>query len=128
MKFKSIYLIDDDPVTNFIHKKLIKIHFPEIAVKEWIEAENALHSITTQFDLDSLPDLILLDLNMPVMNGWQFLDKLTELYPSMIKKPIVYIVSSSGFHEDMERSSKYVFVRGFYTKPMNLDKLKELFA
>jgi CheY-like chemotaxis protein len=128
MKFKSIYLIDDDPVTNFIHKKLIKLHFPEIAVKEWIEAENALHSITTQSDLDSLPDLILLDLNMPVMNGWQFLDKLTELYPSMIKKPIVYIVSSSGFHEDMERSSKYVFVRGFYTKPMNLDKLKELFA
>lgn len=128
MKFKSIYLIDDDPVTNFIHKKLIKLHFPEIVVNEWIEAENAFNSITTQSDLDSLPDLILLDLNMPVMNGWQFLDKLTELYPSMIKKPIVYIVSSSGFHEDMERSSKYVFVRGFYTKPMNLDKLKELFA
>ncbi|GER60406.1 response regulator [Patiriisocius marinus] len=73
---------------------------------------------------EDLPDLILLDLNMPIMDGWQFLDNFTQI--EVDKKIIIYIVSSSIDPVDIERSKKYGMVSNFVVKPISTDKVKEI--
>jgi len=71
-----------------------------------------------------LPDLILLDLNMPIMDGWQFLDSFTEF--EIEKEIIIYIVSSSVDPVDHERSKHYSVVNNFVVKPISVDKVTEI--
>ncbi|MDF2430475.1 MAG: hypothetical protein JWP44_106 [Mucilaginibacter sp.] len=74
-------------------------------------------------DRSNLPDVILLDLNMPEFNGWNVLDALQILYPSLCKKPLVYMVSASSMSKNVNRSLAYPFVKDFIPKPVTRDIL-----
>lgn len=73
---------------------------------------------------EELPDVIFLDLNMPIMDGWEFLDEFTRL-PAP-KKVIIYIVTSSINPADFERSRQYEMVSNFIVKPVTVERLKEI--
>ncbi|MBI2419991.1 MAG: response regulator [Ignavibacteriales bacterium] len=72
---------------------------------------------------DKLPDLIFLDLNMPVMDGWQFLDEFTALSDLFAKKIPIYIVSSSIAAEDILRAKSYEVVNEYIVKPVTKEML-----
>ena len=121
-KIKLTYLIDDDEIYIFTAKKLInKTDFSE-EVKFFYNGKEALEAIKSKlYNEEELPEVILLDLNMPIMDGWQFLDEFIRI---KTKKTIkVYIVSSSVNPVDIERAKTYNMVSNYIVKPISREKL-----
>lgn len=121
-KIKLTYLIDDDEIYIFTAKKLInKTDFSE-EVKFFYNGKEALEAIKSKlYNEEELPEVILLDLNMPIMDGWQFLDEFIRI---KTKKTIkIYIVSSSVNPTDIERAKTYNMVSNYIVKPISREKL-----
>jgi len=124
---KTLTLVDDDDVFVFLTKKTIQ----ETSLIELIKVfENGLDAlnflIENKNDLDALPEIILLDLSMPIMNGWQFLDEYVKLYPNLGKKITIYICSSSISPDDITRAKSISAVTDYIIKPITKDKLIDL--
>jgi CheY-like chemotaxis protein len=114
----QIVLIDDDPVTNMMHKILLLKYKKNASVKNFESPVEALFYITT-----NEPDLVFLDINMPEMNAWEFLAKLEE---TSFNAPIILISSSIDPNERLKAySNKYV--SEFICKPLTYEKLTTLF-
>lgn len=114
---KKIMLVDDAPTANFIMKKMIQKINKGYQVIDFTSPEDAINSIK-----ENNPDLIFLDLNMPHVNGWQFLDLMND--NNFENK--VYILSSSTNQAEMEQSKQYKNVIAFLVKPVNLKALSDL--
>lgn len=114
---RHIVLIDDDPVVNIINVRLFKNLNKEINCYVFVRANEALTYI-----LSNPVDLILLDINMPIMNGWQFLE---EMKNKKLKIEVL-MVSSSIDPEDLKRALSYENVFSFLSKPIKIEDLKEL--
>ena len=129
-KAPHVLIIDDDEINNYIATKLIdKLPF-KAKVTTCLNGEvglDYLHScILNQLEF---PDIILLDLNMTVMDGWEFLNVYkNSIVPSLNKNVIINIVTSSVYNIDMLKSATYSFVNRFVSKPLNTELLKELFG
>ncbi|MFT5513070.1 MAG: response regulator of citrate/malate metabolism [Bacteroidia bacterium] len=115
-----IYLIDDDEIQNLINTRVIGIAAENIVVKAFTSAENALSDLIA--NAATLPDIIFLDINMPKMNGWDFLDA----YVKLENKVKVYMLSSSINNKDIQKSEKYDVVNGFICKPLVVERLSEI--
>lgn len=120
-------IIDDDPV--FVYGTKMMMQMASFA-KEIMNFENgqdaleALEPLVRQADLSKIPDIILVDLNMPIMDGWQFIDEFTKI-PCQ-KKVKLFIVTSSVDQEDRNRASRYQEVSSYVVKPLTLETLKEM--
>lgn len=125
----SILLVDDDEINNFISIKLIKKALLNTEIMACLHGRYAIDQLLEiqQKDPNKLPDYILLDINMPIMNGWEFLDEYTRLNIDPTGKTKVYIISSSVFSNDINKARSYPVVKDFISKPLNVDKIKELF-
>lgn len=73
-----------------------------------------------------LPELLLVDLNMPGMDGWEFLVQYNNITENVAQKPIVVILTTSENEDDAERAEKLPYVDGYFTKPLSADALKEI--
>ncbi len=125
-KPKNILLIDDDEIFIFLTSKLLQSisEVGNISVSySAMEAINYLEMI----DQKGFPDIILLDLNMPGLSGWDFLEFYSILHPKFKKQPLLYVVSSSIAANDTERALKLRGVSGYIAKPINTDSLKKIF-
>lgn len=126
-KFKRILLIDDDPIANFLHENLIReLNFAEEVIVK-TDAEEALGYLKHQCEVRNQSvgyiDLILLDLNMPNIGGFEFLDKMKDL---SLKKTIeVVILTSSISKKDIEMAHQYR-IKEFLSKPLTEETLKLL--
>lgn len=114
---KKIMLVDDKDISNFIMRKFIEIRLPAIEIVEFTNPVEAFEQITTQN-----PDLIFLDLNMPELNGWQFLDKMKE---NQLRSKVAVLTSSTS-QLDKDRAEQYGNVINFYIKPLNPEELSRL--
>jgi PAS domain S-box-containing protein len=117
---QSIWFIDDDVINNLLNERLLKKHFPSIVCKTFSEAERAFEELSS--NADGLPDAIFLDINMPVMNGWDFLD-------NMVSKKInlmVYMLTSSIDPKDQEKAMAYSAVKDFISKPLKEERLRKI--
>jgi len=124
----SVLLVDDDEINNFISIKLIK---KALLNTEIIACLNGKFAIDTLVDIQKkdpakLPDYILLDINMPIMNGWEFLDEFKRLNLDPSGKCKIFIISSSVFSNDINKARSYPLVKDFISKPLNVDKIVEL--
>ncbi|MFV8379191.1 response regulator [Flavobacterium sp. LB3R33] len=129
MTKKAIWVIDDDPIYQIIINKIIQRSemFSTItSFKNGKEAIDALHETvnTTADNIEILPDLILLDINMPVMDGWEFMEKMGLLKSKFSKNITVYIVSSSIAAEDKNKSKTYSDILGYLSKPVTINDLE----
>jgi len=115
-------LIDDDQLFNFLNRRIVE----KLQVFERIEVFNnakiALEQIKTQ---QFVPQHILLDLRMPVMNGFEFLDELEKLPQSLVGQTEVVILTSSLMEEDREQCLQYKRVVAFLPKPLDATKLTD---
>jgi CheY-like chemotaxis protein len=126
---KRVWLIDDDEVFVFLTKKLITASEQEVSLETYINGQDAidrLHEVAA--DEDALPDLILLDLNMPVMDGWEFLNAYQEVEFSNPDKIRLYIVTSSISPYEVERAKQIPVVQEFIVKPMVKQKFVEIIS
>jgi CheY-like chemotaxis protein len=113
-----IVLVDDDLLVNKMHKMILLKYKKDVVIKDFDNPENALEYIYS-----NKPDLIFLDINMPVIDGWMFLQRL-EAYPFDLS---VIVVSSSIDPNEMVRAHSYKRVRKFIVKPLTREKLDPLF-
>lgn len=119
---KVICIIDDDPIYQFLINKIIGNSEANHEVLFFKNGKEALDYFTLDLN-KNLPEIILLDLEMPVMDGWDFLKEIDKL---QIEKPDIYIVSSSISHEDREKVKAFPKIKGHFSKPINSDKIEEI--
>lgn len=127
MDFKiNLLVIDDDDINIFIIKKIVeKTGFPVnmVAKTNGQLALDYLEEVIEQPDV--FPHLILIDINMPVLNGWEFIEAYEKL--NIEKAVDMYMLSSSVYENDIEKAKTYQVVKGFISKPLSIDRLIELF-
>lgn len=121
---KGICVIDDDEIYQKIIRKLIaRAEVFERAVF-YMRASDALEDLRNPET--NLPDVILLDINMPGMDGWQFIELLQKSYPSLFNECAIYIVTSSIAYSDKEKLKEFAGLAGFLSKPIKVDQLIEI--
>lgn len=124
----KVLIIDDDPILIMVCTRLMKITgFSEevMAAREGKEAIDKLRALIGQPE-EELPRLILLDINMPVMNGWEFLAEYLRIIDQFSKIIPVFMLSSTIDQADFDKAKTYHVVKGFYSKPLTKDNLFEI--
>ncbi|RKS25424.1 response regulator receiver domain-containing protein [Flavobacterium endophyticum] len=125
----KILCVDDDPITLMLYKMVIaKASFTEeiITAKNGQEALDYYNNLRAEGESQS-PELIFLDLNMPVMGGWEFLDNFTKSeYQEFNAKTKVIVLSSTIDPTDIEKSKTYSIVIDFLSKPITKEMLEDL--
>jgi CheY-like chemotaxis protein len=122
-----IALVDDDSIFQFTATRLLEssklaqniLHFENGA-----EALTFLREKALQKEL--LPDYLFLDINMPFVDGWMFLEDFTTLKSTLAKDISIYMVSSSIDPRDLNRAKGFIEVRDFIIKPISLERFEEL--
>ncbi|RNC83130.1 MAG: response regulator [Balneola sp.] len=128
-KKRSICIIDDDKVYTFGIKKILKNMLPEDNVSTYENGKEALQGLTKLAENgDPMPDFILLDIDMPEMNGWEFLKKFEQTRQQLGKEIEIFVISARIDHSDhtlykVEWDDK---VSDFISKPVNSKHLKQL--
>jgi len=123
-KFKSVLLIDDDPTINFVHK---------LFLTEWGITDQIYTAGNGQEALDFLehnpefgaeePTMILLDINMPVMNGFEFLEAYQDLDDAKKASVVMAMLTTSLHEKDRERAAKFINMDNYMSKPLEKDQL-----
>ncbi|OOG73605.1 response regulator [Flavobacterium sp. A45] len=120
MSQKTIWVVDDDPIYQIIVNKIIKKSELFSSVSSFKNGKDAIDALKKALkNNEMLPDIILLDINMPIMDGWEFMEEKLLLKP-LIKDPVqIYIVSSSIALEDKNKAKNYSEIIAYLSKPIN---------
>ena len=125
----SVLLVDDDEATNIYNTVTIEdtgITDKILAVRSVTEALNILNN--AKEDIDTLPELILLDINLPIMNGWYLLEELKQFEPKILSKLNIVMLSASNNPNDIKKIDQYPFVIDYLSKPLSEDKIQKLIS
>ena len=126
-RINCVMLVDDNPDDNFYHERIIKMYkFTEcVIIKE--SGIEALEYLNTLKDVeDNKLDLIFLDINMPGMNGWEFLNEFSKLSDYIKSKLIIVMLTTSDNPDDVAKSKKWNFVSDYKTKPLTKEMMEEI--
>lgn len=121
----NLLVIDDDDINIFIIKKIVEKTGYNVNMVSKANGLLAIDYLKATLDKDDFPHLILIDINMPVLNGWEFLDAYEEL--NITQRVDMYMLSSSVYENDIEKAKTYTKVKGFISKPLSIERLVELF-
>jgi CheY-like chemotaxis protein len=126
-KLSNILLVDDDNDSNFFHERLLN----QLACAENIytakDGRQALDFLLVQTEeKKAAPSIIFLDLNMPRMDGWEFLEEYQKLNELQHSKTVLIILTASLNPHDLEKAMSYTFVKGFKSKYLDKDGLHQI--
>ena len=118
-------VVDDNRTNNLICEYAIRKFSAEAEIELFTEPEVALDKIKNEYRPDNVDDItvLFLDLNMPSMTGWDFLDAFNDLSEEVRNKFIIYILTSSVDERDKEKARTHPMVSGFYSKPLTLPNI-----
>lgn len=126
-KFDLLCIIEDDPTHLFITKKMIEMSGMVTNIMVYKNGKEAYDKLKAIFlSSETLPEIILLDLNMPIWDGWQFLEEFTKI--PITTKITIYILTSSNSEEDRIQAEKYNLNNNYLIKPITLNELKTAFS
>ncbi len=129
MKAEVICIVDDDQIFQLTATKILERLDAAKKVIAFSDGEQAYEFLSgNASNKDILPDIIFLDINMPFMDGWQFLDEYTKIKPVLTKQIIIYVVSSSISEYDIERARNISDVKDYFVKPVTIDTYRSLVA
>ena len=127
-KVNSLYVIDDDKIYHFLLKSLLKQNGIDIESTFFVNGQEAIDYISQGDNIKNLPDLILLDVNMPIMNGWQFLEEFAKLGHDISRKPVIYMISSSNNEVDINKAKEFNdTVKDYFLKPICKEDIEKIF-
>lgn len=123
-KLECILLVDDDHDDNFFHKIVIE----RMDITNKIEvAQNGIEALEyLQKENQVIPELIFLDINMPKMNGWEFLEQYKNLSPRQKSRITIMMLSTSSNPDDLKRAREIEDVTGYQTKPLSKEMLEDI--
>ena len=127
-RLNSILLVDDDEASNFLHSIFINKLDLDVEINSALNGQEALDFILGKGqDELALPCMVMLDLRMPVMDGWQFMKSYEELVSKKLKEQItIVLVTISDNQEDKDRAVTNEFIADFSQKPLSDDTFKQL--
>lgn len=126
--FQHILVVDDDSITILIVERMAKLSSFSNHIHSVFNGLQAKEFMTNRalYFPHEMPEIILLDLQMGVMTGWEFLDWYSTWQTDLIEKPPVYIFSSSLNFDDEKRALEYTVVNGFIIKPLTKEILNRI--
>ncbi len=129
-KYRSVMLIDDNEIDNLINQKMLEAASITEYIYTHTGAKSAIEFLRNMEKIDLaekiLPDVIFLDIDMPLMDGFQFLDEFEKLSTSSKKKCKIVMLTSSINPQDFNRSKKYVNVKLYLNKPLSHESIAAL--
>lgn len=127
MTEKSIWVIDDDPIYQIIMKKIILKSGFFSSIRSFQNGKEAIAALKEVISKnDNFPNIILLDIEMPIMDGWGFMDEIAILKSRINTEIKIYISSSSIAIEDRERAKNNNSILGYMCKPISIDDLTKI--
>ena len=121
-------LIDDDMVANMLAQMAVKRHFAQPVIHIFTNPADAVNFIIEGEKHNTMPCTVFLDINMPILSGWDVLDKLEKIINSGTTAFNIYIVSSSIDPDDKTRAAEHPLVKGYIEKPLTPQLMQEVFA
>jgi CheY-like chemotaxis protein len=126
-QFPNFIIIDDSRLDCFIAEKIIQNSGTYSGVKSYMEATDAYEAIKSgDIGDDSVITIIILDIQMPVMNGFQFVDVFEQLPKDVQSKFAIFLFSSSINENDKNRLGNYPSIIRFYSKPISKDTVAHM--
>jgi CheY-like chemotaxis protein len=123
-----VCLIDDDNIYQYTARVILESTGLAKHIQSFYNGSEAINYFTDpkNFVSETLPDVIFLDINMPIMDGWEFLEEYNKFYSDLPKPITIYMVSSSVNSSDMQKSRSYKAVNDYLVKPVSRNKYQEL--
>lgn len=126
-KIDTICIIDDDEIYQLFTKKAIQKLDISKRTLSFYNGEEAIGHLRDLIQKgENIPEIILLDINMPFMDGWQFMDEFLKIKHSLKQKTTIYIVSSSIAPGDKSRAIGYEEIAGYISKPVEAETLLKI--
>nr|WP_297784820.1 response regulator [uncultured Allomuricauda sp.] len=128
MKTPNILLVDDDEVYLFVTKKILNGLSKNIIVTSFTDGEQAIEYINLCLGQNvELPEVILLDINMPFLDGWGFLSEFKKVKPKLRGQNVdIFMVTSSNSDMDLDKAKEFEEITGYVVKPVFEDKMEEI--
>jgi len=124
-----ILIIDDDEINNFIAAKLIDKIPQKAKVSTCLNGQEGIDFIKAYINNEEgMPDIVFLDINMPIMNGWEFLEEFESIKDQFTKKIVINMLSSSVYNDDISKSQTFSTVNMFISKPLTIDKIQDVYS
>ncbi len=120
---KKIWIVDDDKLYTLLLTKTIRKISANAIIDNFANGEEAIVALKNS---GNLPDLIFLDINMPIMDGWEFLNAYIDLKKTMAQNIHIYAVSSSINNSDREKALRFHEIAEYLIKPIKNEKLVEM--
>lgn len=126
-KIDNVLIIDDDEISNFITESILEQSNKVGKISIVMSADEGLKYLTKKASKQAqMPNLILLDIKMPVKSGWDFLNEYKKLQNINLKDIVIVMLSSSVYPDDVHKANTFDEVAGYLSKPITLDKVEEV--
>lgn len=126
-QIQQVCVIDDDEIYMYLIRKSLAALDLEHTIHSYSNGSEALKGLTSLVENQTpFPEIIFLDINMPIMDGWEFLNAFREIQSKLTNKIPIYIISSSIAAEDKEKAKLYPEIIGYLSKPVELETLASI--
>lgn len=125
-KFTDVLLVEDDPITIMVCDRIMKMTSFTDKVKSCENGKIAIDYLSGFIHNSPIPPIIFLDINMPVMNGWDFLEEFDKIKSRFKSLPRIYLLSSTVDPEDYKKAKQFTLVQDFISKPLSKEALETI--